>query len=276
MLDFIKRKIEKHRTKRTFQEYGYSVKEFFIDTIGTVKYAQWLHPMEGSKEVTSSNIGFYKTLIHSGATIVDIGAHTGDTTVPMALACGKQGMVIALEPNPYVYKILEANSALNTEFTNIIPLGFAATQKEGDFVFHYSDASFCNGGFLTQLKNQKHNHSYTLTVKGKNLQDYLFNNFKDRLPRLELLKVDAEGYDKEILKTLAKIITTYKPTIMAECYKKLTAEERLELFDVINNYGYELFYLENFEESAKRVKIERSNMNDRKHFEILALPTRGE
>lgn len=272
MLNFIKQKIEKHRLKRTFQEYGYKVNEFFIDTIGKVRYAQWLHPMEGPKEVTSSNIGFYKTLVQPGATIVDIGAHTGDTTVPMAVASGKEGLVIALEPNPYVFKILETNSTLNTEITNIIPLCFAATQSDGDFIFHYSDASFCNGGFLTQLKNQKHNHSYTLTVKGQNLQDYLFNNFNDRLPRLELLKVDAEGYDKEILKTLTKIITTYKPTIMAECYKKLTTQERLELFDVISNNGYDLYYLENFEENAKKVKIDRSDMDKRRHFEILAFP----
>jgi FkbM family methyltransferase len=272
MLNFIKQKIEKHQLKRTFREYGYKVNEFFIDSIGTVKYAQWLHPMEGPKEITSSNIGFYKTLIRPGATIVDIGAHTGDTTVPMALASGKEGLVIALEPNPYVFKILEANSALNTSSTTIIPLCFAATQTEGDFIFNYSDASFCNGGFLTQLKNQKHNHSYTLTVKGKNLQDYLLNHFKDRLPRLELLKVDAEGYDKEILKTLTKIITMHKPIIMAECYKKLTSQERLELFDVISNYGYELFYLENFEENAKRIKIERTDMDKRRHFEILAFP----
>ncbi|MCZ8214830.1 MAG: FkbM family methyltransferase [Cyclobacteriaceae bacterium] len=272
MLNFIKRKIEKHRLKRTFQEYGSTINEFNVDGIGVVKYAQWLHPLESKKEVTTSNVGFYKKLVRPGATIIDIGAHTGDTTVPMALACGKEGLVIALEPNPYVFKILEANAKLNQELTNIDALCFAATEKEGDFVFHYSDASFCNGGFLTQLKNQQHNHSYTLTVKGKNLQDYLYNHYQQRLPRVELLKVDAEGYDKEILKGMSKFISTYKPIIMAECYKKLTLPEREELFDVISNNGYDLFYLEGFEENARKEKIERSNMNDRRHFEILAFP----
>jgi FkbM family methyltransferase len=272
MLNFIKRKIEKHRLKRTFREYGSTINEFNVEGIGVVKYAQWLHPLESKKEVTTSNVGFYKKLVRSGATIIDIGAHTGDTTVPMALACGKEGLVIALEPNPYVFKILEANAKLNQELTNIDALCFAATETEGDFVFHYSDASFCNGGFLTQLKNQQHNHSYTLTVKGKNLQDYLYNHYQERLPRVELLKVDAEGYDKEILKGMSQFITKYKPVIMAECYKKLTPSEREELFDVISNNGYDLFYLEAFEENARKEKIERSNMNDRRHFEILAFP----
>jgi FkbM family methyltransferase len=39
--------------------------------------------------------------------IIDIGTYTGDTTVPMALAVGKGGIVLGLEPNQYVYKILE-------------------------------------------------------------------------------------------------------------------------------------------------------------------------
>lgn len=272
MLNFIKRKIEKHKSKRVFKEYGYVLKEFALAGIGSVQYAQWLHPLEGSKEITNSAIGFYKELISPGATIIDIGAHTGDTTVPMALATGKEGLVIALEPNPYVFKILEANAKLNSATSNIEALCFAATQTDGHFIFNYSDASFCNGGFLTQLKNQKHNHSYTLTVQGKNFQDFLFKNFKDRLQRLELLKIDAEGYDKEILKTLTTILAMHKPKLMVECYKNLTLVERHDLFDVIHSQGYTLFYLENFEENARKIKIDRLNMADRKHFEILALP----
>ena len=34
-----------------------------------------------------------------------IGAHIGDTTLPIALAAGKKGFVLALEPNPYVFHV---------------------------------------------------------------------------------------------------------------------------------------------------------------------------
>ena len=271
MIDFIRKKIERLKLKRTFKEYGAEIKKFQIDDIGTVEYAQWLHPFEGPKEITSSNINFYRKLARPGSMIIDIGAHTGDTTVPMALAVGKAGVVLALEPNKYVYKILEKNSSLNREHTNIVPVCFAATSEDGDFVFNYSDASFNNGGFLSEIHVKNHHHNYTLNVSGKNLQNYLFKNFPNELERLELIKVDAEGYDKEILKTIPEILNRYKPNLMVECYKRLDQNERLELFDIIDSHGYTLFYLENFEESGKKIRVERNNMMDRRHFEMMAI-----
>ena len=272
MINYIKNKIRKHKQKRTFKEYGHKIDTFNVDNFGEIDYAQWLHPFDKPKEVTLSNIDFYKKLSHDGGLIIDIGAHTGDTTVPMALAVGKKGLVLGLEPNKYVYKILEVNAGLNKDKTNIIPLCFAATAEEGTFTFNYSDASYCNGGFLDQIENQKHRHRFELDVQGKNLEKYLLENHKKDLPKLDLIKIDAEGYDKEILKTLPNIIKDYQPNLMIECYKRLSAAERDELFDVVDNYGYDLYYLENFEDGGERVKIEKEDMHKQKHFEMLALP----
>jgi FkbM family methyltransferase len=271
MIDFIRKKIEKLKLKKTFKEYGYEIKSFEIEGIGKVEYAQWLHPFESQKEITNSNINFYRKLARPGSMIIDIGAHTGDTTVPMALAVGKSGVVLALEPNKYVYKILEKNASLNRAHTNIIPLCFAATSEDGNFVFNYSDASFNNGGFLSEIHSKKHHHNYTLEVTGKNLQRYLSDNFAAELEKLDLLKVDAEGYDKEILKTIPEILDRYKPNLMVECYKRLDQSERFELFDIIAGHGYTLYYLENFEENGAKIPVEKKNMMDRRHFEMMAV-----
>lgn len=271
MLKFIKRKLEKKKVKNTFKEYGYEVKDFTIDHIGEVQYAQWLHPFEKPKELTYDHVLFYKKLCKEGDLIVDIGAHSGDTTVPMALAVGKEGLVLGIEPNKYVYKILEKNASLNKDKTNIISLCFAATAEDGEFSFNYSDASFCNGGFLSQIENSAHKHNYELEVVGKNLQNYLQENHLDRLKNCSLVKIDAEGYDKEILKTIPEILNNYKPALMVECYKKLNQKERDELFDVLEGFNYDLFYLEDFEAKNELRKILKENMNDEKHFEILGL-----
>jgi FkbM family methyltransferase len=271
MFDFIKRKLQKLKLKRTFKEYGYELKTFEVDGIGTVEYAQWLHPFEQQKSITNSNINFYRKLAKPGAMVIDIGAHTGDTTVPMALAVGKQGLVVALEPNKFVYKILEKNAALNRDYTNIKALCFAATKEDGDFVFNYSDASFNNGGFLSEIHVKNHHHDYTLNVQGKNVERYLLTHFRDQLEKLDLLKIDAEGYDKEILKTIPEILKRYKPNLMVECYKRLDENERYELYDIIHDHGYNLYYLENFEETGNKILVEKKNMTDRKHFEMLAI-----
>jgi FkbM family methyltransferase len=271
IINYIKRRIEKSQLKKTFREYGYKIVEFPIDSIGTLEYAQWLHPFESPKVLSISNIKFYQKLSNKGGMIIDIGAHSGDTTVPMALAVGKEGLVLGLEPNQYVYKILEKNATLNPDKTNIIPLCFAATNEDGEFTFNYSDASYCNGGFLSKINNKKHKHNFTLKVIGKNLQDYLLKNHREDLNKLDLIKIDAEGYDKEILKTIPEILENYKPNLMIECYKALDVEEREELFDLVNGFGYQLYLLENFDLFDEMKKIDKSNMNDKKHFDMLAV-----
>ncbi len=271
MINYIQNKLAKRKRKHTFQEYGHRVDTFQVEDIGEVEYTQWLHPSDKPKKVTSTNIRFYQRLARPGSMIIDVGAHTGDTSVPMALAVGKDGVVLALEPNRYVYKILEKNAQLNPALTNIIPLCVAATEKPGEFEFNYSDASFCNGGFLSQIEKQRHGHPYTLQVQGINLQRLLQQQYAEYLPKLDLLKIDAEGYDKEILKTIPEILSNYRPNLMVECYKRLNGAERSELYNVITQYGYQLFRLENFEESGARIPMEKENMADEKHFEMLAI-----
>jgi hypothetical protein len=58
---------------------------------------------------------------------------------------------------------------------------------------------------------------------------------------------------------------------MVECYKRLDQNERQELFDIIHSHGYRLYYLENFEETGNKILVERKNMMDRKHFEMMAI-----
>jgi FkbM family methyltransferase len=271
MIEYFKRKIEKRRLKKTFKEYGYEIEDFEIDGFGKIQYAHWLHPFVKRYRFGKSQVDFYRKLSRPGGMIVDIGAHVGDTTVPMGLAVGKEGLVLGIEPNQYAYKILETNASLNKEITNILPHCFAATEKEGIVTFNYSDASFCNGGFLSQIRNKRHRHNYTLDVKGLNLEKFLLDNHANDLEKLDLIKIDAEGYDKEIIKTLPRILAKYKPQLMVECYKRLTQEERDDLYDTISGFGYELYLLENFKMFHQLEKIEKHNMNDRKHFEMLAV-----
>jgi FkbM family methyltransferase len=183
--EILKKNIEKEKLKKTFKEYGFEIKEFRIEDIGEVEYAQWLHPFEKPKTISDPNIKIYEKLSKKEGFIIDIGAHTGDTTAPMALAVGKDGLVLGLEPNKYVYKILEKNASLNLDKTNIIPLNFAATDNDGHFIFNYSDASFCNGGFLSQINSKRHKHNFTLEVEGKKFARLLVQRTQKRFRKIK-------------------------------------------------------------------------------------------
>lgn len=271
MWSTIHRKIQRRRAKRTFREYGFEVRRFTLPREGVVEFACWLHPFEKPKSVRQEDVDGLRRFLRDGDTAIDVGAHTGDTTVPMALACGASGLVVALEPNPYVFKVLEANSRLNVDRTHIIPLNFAATAEDGAFEFHYWDASFGNGGFLSRIHDQRHGHRYPLRVQGRNLERHLRERFGDRLGRLSLVKTDAEGYDKDVLRSLAPILREYRPVVVCEVHKKLDAGERRDLFAVLTGCDYATYrYLAGREPVGERVGVE--DVQRHVHCDILALP----
>ncbi|UCC67398.1 MAG: FkbM family methyltransferase [Armatimonadota bacterium] len=273
MFEGIRRRIRKHRQKHTFSEYGFEVKTFCLREYGRVQYAQWLHPAETKKDITDEMIASLRTFILEGDTVIDIGAHTGDTTVPMAVVAGRSGCAFAIEPNPYVFQVLAANAKLNPTLTNIVPLNFAATETDGSFTFHYSDASYCNGGYLSHTRRGMQGHRYPLEVEGRNLEAFLRREHAERLGRLSYVKIDAEGYDKDIIESLMGVLQQYRPVLVTEVFKRLVREEREGLFDVLDRAGYKHFRLASGA-NPQGEEVRRTDMTKWDRFDILALPRR--
>jgi FkbM family methyltransferase len=261
-----------HRRKYIpFAEWGHQVRDFHLPADGLVQYAQWGHPSDSPKVMAQQEVDGLRQFIREGDFAIDIGAHSGDTTVPIALAAGAAGCVLALEPNPYVFKVLEKNAALNPGKTNIVPRCFAATEKEGSFVFHYTDASFNNGGFRSQQRWKLYRRQYPLEVVGRNLLSVLREEFPAWLPKLAYIKVDAEGYDRAILSSIMPIIEETRPVIRTEVFRKLLASERHALFDLLSTHGYELFRFEGGV-APQGSPMTRESMSAEKHFDVLAMP----
>src|SRR5215212_8498167 len=124
------------------EEYPFAIESFTLPQEGEIQLARWKHPKEAMKSFSQTGVNAIRRFLGEGDVAIDIGAHTGDTALPLALSVGRSGCVFALEPNPYAFKILQANSTLNREKTRIVPLMFAATQEDGEYEFEYSDAGF--------------------------------------------------------------------------------------------------------------------------------------
>lgn len=260
------------RKRVDFADYGYELRAFDLARDGSIEYAQWLHPYDVPKLITRPAVDAIRQFVSIGDFVIDVGAHSGDTTVPMAIAAGPAGCTLALEPNPYVFKVLATNATLNLDKTNIVARCCAATQTDGDFVFHYSDAGFCNGGFRSQQRWRFYRRKHALAIKGRNLLAMLEAEFADWLPKLSYIKVDAEGYDRAILASILPIIRERRPVIRTEVYRKLLARERYELFDVLAGAGYRIH---RFQDDAQPIGdvLARADMNREKHFDLLAIPS---
>lgn len=271
MLNYLLNKWRERKAKKIFKEYEFKEVTFNLAKEGPVQYAQWLHPGEFGNVVTQENVDFYKQFINKGDFIIDVGANEGDTTVPMALAAGETGTTLGFEPNPHVFKILKVNAAYNKSKTNIVPLNFAATAQDGEFTFGSGDPSYGNGGIVGFTHNRKRNTRYTFQVTGKNLEQYLRKNYSDQLLKLTFIKIDAEGYDKEILKTIPGIINDYRPYLVTECFGPATNAEKVELYDILVEKKYVLYRLTDFTLKG-HTRISRNDMTVRKTYDILAIP----
>ncbi len=274
MINYIINKLRERKERKAFKEYEFKTVTFNLQDEGPVQYAQWLHPGEFGNKVNQDNVNFYKQFIKKGDLIIDVGANEGDTTVPMALAAGSEGTRLAFEPNPHIFKILKVNSDFNKDKTNITPLNFAATAEDGEFTFGSGDPSYGNGGIVGFTHNKKRNTRYTFQVTGKNLEQYLKKNYGPQLSKLTFIKIDAEGYDKEIIKTITGIIDEYRPYLVTECFGPATEQEKLELFDLLTSKKYNLYRTDLT--PRVKVKITRENMAVKNTYDILAIPQEKE
>jgi FkbM family methyltransferase len=274
LLNYFKESFRRKKARRFTREYPAKINSFDLKDEGKIEFANWDNPLVNPKMVTQEMVDFFKKFIKKGDLIIDIGANIGDTTVPMALAAGSSGITFGFDPNPFVFKILEVNASLNKEKQNIIPLLYAITVKDEEFYYVSSEASFSNGA-ISPTKNSVHGkYIFPDKIKGINLLAFLEEKYNERLKDFSFIKIDTEGYDKEIIKSIPELINKYKPTIVAESFGNNTPEEKVELYNVIAQHGYEIFYFEDFDINAKIIKLENSHdiTKWKKTINIFAVP----
>lgn len=251
--------------------YGTKILSYELPVDGSLQIAQWLHPKAGSYIPNQDEINELRKFLQPGDVCIDIGAYTGDTAIPMAVAVGKEGVVLALDPNKYVYKVLYENSKLNSSKINIIPLNFAATPVDTEMEFEYSDPGFCNGGFHENISKWSHGHAFKLKVQGKKIHPYLTKNYPELISRIKYIKVDAEGYDFSVLESMTELIQLIKPYLRVEIFKQSIISYRQKLFNFLKNNDYKT-YLFGGNAQYMGEEIDVDDMMKWKHFDIFAVP----
>lgn len=274
MFKYLLESFRRKKARRFTQEYPPKVDQFEIKDIGKVAFANWDNPLVPDIKLSLEMIEFFRQFIKEGDLAIDIGANIGDTTVPMALCAGKTGLSLAFDPNPYVFKILQKNATLNADKVNIVPLPYAISKEEEDFFFISSEASFGNGGISATKASFHGKFVYPEKIKGVNLTNLLKEKYPQWLEKLSFIKIDTEGYDKEIIKSIADLIAAYKPVIIAESFGKAADAAKMELYETIEQHKYEIFYFEDFNINApiKRLNNKKDMVNWKQTINIYGKP----
>jgi len=213
-----------------------------IDPVGEISFFEKL-----DQETFKFRHEKFSELIPKDSVVLDIGAHVGAFTVVFASCLGDEGKVLAFEPNPKTFDMLQKHANDNPQF-NIIPYNYACTPENKKYTFNYSDPNIydvgMNGGLFDGLEKEneiKQFHSHKIEVDGVNITDFLNQNHNDLINKIKFIKTDTEGLDKEVLKTLAPIIKNNKPVLMVEAFKALNKEEILDFYNVLKSFDYEIY-----------------------------------
>jgi FkbM family methyltransferase len=145
-------------------------------------------------------------LCREDAIVIDIGSNVGAVLMKIATKCS-DGMVFGFEPSPENFRRLTSNLSLNS-FQNVSVFNYALGERAGEsFIRVVNEA---NRGMNTI---QQSDDSTGILIDVKTLDSFIEDS---RLQRLDVIKIDVEGYETKVIHGAAKTLKKFKPIIFFE------------------------------------------------------------
>ena len=138
-----------------------------------------------------------------GDVAIDIGAHCGQYALVMAAMCGRQGTVVAFEPDPYARTVLERNLSLNPAIKPPRIESMAVSDAAGEAVL-YSMHGDSRSSLARSALGVVGGDAERFDVQVVTLDAYVASS---RLAEPSWIKIDTEGAEIRILKGAAELLS---------------------------------------------------------------------
>jgi FkbM family methyltransferase len=185
--------------------------------------------LEAYGEFSRAEWDLFAQLVKPGMTVVEVGANIGAHSVALARACAP-GPLYLFEPQQRVFQILCANLALN-DIRNAIAYPEACSDRPGFVVVPPLDygAQGNFGGIAVQPEGAGR---LGLKVRATPLDSL-------ELAACHLIKIDAEGFEPQVLRGAAEMIAKFRPLLYVENDRPAQQQEVISL---IAGMGYRLYW----------------------------------
>ena len=184
---------------------------------------------------------FVKHFLRPGDTFVDIGANIGLFTLLGARIVGQNGLVLAFEPNPETFARLEDNIRIN-RFSNVNGFNIGLSDHAGALDLVTSLDGYDAWDSFGQPSAPGKFASRRVEV---DTVDALFSRRSILAAGVELIKIDAEGWEPFILEGGRNFFAyPSAPTLLVEFTdRNLISAKRSarELYEILERLGYQLF-----------------------------------
>jgi FkbM family methyltransferase len=150
----------------------------------------WIDPSQKREDSD-----FFAAYLKPSDVVVDVGANIGTLSLAASRIVGATGKVYSLEANPRIFQYLQHNLLLNSA-DNVVTFSAAAGHTSG--MIHFSDN-------LLDDQNAVLQNGAGLMVPVRTLNELFASEMK-----INLLKIDVEGYEKFVLEGALDILSRVK------------------------------------------------------------------
>lgn len=180
-------------------------------------YGEW-----GEKEIELINQFLTPT-----SNVIDIGANIGTHTVFFSKKCNK-GFVYGIEPQFYIFQILNANIALNGCFNTKLYNTPISNEFESVKLLHLPPFGGKKINFGEFKIHDVENGLETKCIK-------IDGNFSN----IQFIKIDVEGHELSVLKSGDNLLKSDKPHLYVEFNNK---DGNPEMLDYLMQHGYNCYW----------------------------------
>jgi len=216
------------RATKTSTRFGdmYVVKTDAVIGRSLIEYGEW----------TQSEIFVLSQLIRPGMVVVDVGANVGTHTLAMAGMVGPKGWVVALEPQPFIFRLLSANLVMNG-CENVVTINAGAGKSAGWLdVPNIGYRASANYGALgiERFAREPDAPQGGAPVPLMRLDDI------PAARGASLLKIDAEQMEVPVIEGALELIRRNRPLLYVE--NELPGDRSERLIRLLMDLEYECFW----------------------------------
>ena len=184
----------------------------------------------------------FRAVLPSEGVALDIGANIGWHTLLMARLVGARGRVLAAEANSSVREQLLANLNLN-RFSQVEVIPFAISDSEGTVEFYgpAADDADSGNGYMVPDSAATKPRSGIIRLETRRVDAIVA---AAQLERLDLIKIDVEGFEWPVLRGGEETIAKFRPQIVFEYnaeYASRGGGSPAVVFEFFQRYRYRLF-----------------------------------
>ncbi len=213
-------------------------------------------------EWEKESLKIWAELSKSAKTIIDIGANTGIFSL-LAYNNNPDSTIIAIEPVPINFEILKKNIRKNK--FKIIAENIALSDKDGSAkMFMLKDRL----NYMTSVNDDRYaihpeikGNAEVIEIEVPTAQ-FTSISTKNKLQKIDLIKIDVEGHEIPVLKNMLPLIEKYRPAILIEI---IGDENALILDEMFKKLNYQFISIDEVNQSFV---VEKLWDNDHHNFLI--------